>query len=83
MSGMIVVCLVLLVYGLTRQTGGFQEKVQETRTVTLPRVSTIQMMSPYKNGIALYVATPQGDFIYFADPAHGLSSTRLSIKRED
>lgn len=65
------------------KTDDFNSKALETKEITLPSVSTIQLMSPYKDGVALYVATPKGDFIYFADPVHGLAPARISIKRQD
>lgn len=83
MTALILVFITLIAYGIMSGGPSYHAAATQTKTITLPSVSTIQLMAPYKDGIALYVATPKGDFIYFADPKNGLSPARLSILRKD
>ena len=75
----------LLVYGLVTKTS---TKITAKQPVTaapselqLPNLSHVEHISAWKDGIALYVATPDGDYIYFVDPTSGVSPARIKIKR--
>lgn len=77
MTLLIALCLGALVYGLVAKTGPKAGDV----ALALPSLSRVEQMSSWKNGVALYVATPKGDFIYFVDPSTGVAPTRVSVRR--
>ncbi|MDE1153789.1 MAG: hypothetical protein PW788_14740 [Micavibrio sp.] len=53
----------------------------DTHELELPALSSVEHVSAWKDGVALYVGTPTGDYIYFVDPASGVSPLRVKIKR--
>jgi len=53
----------------------------DTRELELPALSSVEHISAWKDGVALYVGTPGGDYIYFVDPASGISPLRVKVKR--
>lgn len=77
MTLLIAVCLGLLAYGLVAKTAPQPGDI----ALSLPGLSRVEHVSAWKDGVALYVATPKGDFIYFVDPARGVTPTRVQIKR--
>jgi hypothetical protein len=50
------------------------------KDLALPAKATIRMMSPWKNGLALDVTTPEGEYIYFIDPATQ-QQTHITVTR--
>jgi hypothetical protein len=79
MTLMIFSCLGLLVYGLAvknpfKPEGG-------SVSVTLPAVGDIRMMSGYSGGLALYIVSPEGEWIYFVDPRQQGAATKVKVER--
>ena len=70
----------LLVYGIATNAS-MRPKVEPLQEITLPPVGSIQMMSAWKGGLAMYVVSPKGDEIYFVDPEQG-KQMRIPVKRE-
>jgi hypothetical protein len=67
MTLMLFAGLGLLAYGVATKMR--QDETAAMRELELPAVASVQMMSPWKNGVALYLVTPGGDFLYLVDPA--------------
>ena len=74
----IAVCLGFLAYGLAVKTHAPKGDI----ALSLPSLSHVEHISAWKDGVALYVATPKGDFIYFVDPSKGVTPNRVLIKRD-
>ena len=70
----------LLVYGLVTKTSS-KTAASVSSELQLPNLSHVEHISAWKDGVALYVATPDGDYIYFVDPSSGVSPARVKIKR--
>lgn len=79
MTLMIFSCLGLLVYGLAVKNPF--KPADGSVSVTLPAVGDIRMMTGYSGGLALYVVSPQGEWIYFVDPRQQGDATKVKIER--
>jgi hypothetical protein len=83
MSLLLLAGLGLFAYGIATKTGlRAKAPAQALTEVVLPSVSSIQTMSAWKNGIAMYVASPKGDFLYFIDPEQK-AQLRVPLRRAD
>ena len=82
MTLLIVLGLTLLAYGLATKTTAKQPVKAGESELQLPDLSHVEHISAWKDGVALYVATPDGDYIYFVDPSSGVSPARVKIKRK-
>lgn len=76
---MIFICMGLIVYGLTVKNPF--KPVGENMSVTLPHIGDIRMMSGYAGGLALYVVSPEGEWIYFVDPRQKGEAAKVKIER--
>jgi len=79
MTFLIFVCFCLMIYGVRKQTEKLQESVEAT--LALPAVSTIQSISSYDDGLALYVQSTDGDYIYLFSLSQGKGAGRIKIER--
>lgn len=80
MTLLLFVGLGLVVYGIATNAS-LRPKHEAMKEITLPAVSNIQMMSAWQGGLALYVVSPKGDYIYFVDPLQN-AQMRVDVKRE-
>lgn len=71
----------LLVYGIATNAS-MRPKTEPLKEIVLPSVGSIQMMSAWKGGLAIYVVSPDGDSIHFVDPEQG-KQLRIPVKREE
>ena len=67
----------LLAYGLAAKTGA----APRDAAITLPEKSDVKLMAGYKDSLALYVAAPGGDWIYFYDPKKGAVTGRVQVRK--
>ena len=86
MTTLIFICMGLLVYGLISK--GKTERInnylspQAAPELVLPLGAKVDKMSSWREGLALHVTTPKGEYIYFLNSSGTLVNT-LSIKRAD
>jgi hypothetical protein len=80
MTLLLFIGLGLLVYGIATNAS-LKPKHETLKEITLPSVGSIQMMSAWRGGLALYVVSPKGDAIYFVDPDDS-KQLRIDVKRE-
>lgn len=86
MTLLIFVCMGLLVYGLiskskTERINNFLSPKSAPELV-LPIGAKVEKMSPWREGLALHVSTPKGEYIYFLNSSGTVVNT-LSIRRSD
>ena len=70
----------LVVYGISTNAS-LRPKHEVMKELTLPATGNVQHMTPWQSGLALYVSTPKGDYIYFVDPLQN-AQMRVDVKRE-
>ena len=70
----------LVVYGISTNAS-LRPKHETMKELKLPAVSNIQFMSAWQGGLALYVVSPKGDYIYFVDPLQN-AQMRVDVKRD-
>jgi hypothetical protein len=82
MSLLIVAGLGLLAYGVSRQKGALVlTPPRSMAPLSLPKGSTVWQMTPYDGGLALYVTSREGEYIYFYDPHTGRPEGRAEVKK--
>ncbi|MEZ0262408.1 MAG: hypothetical protein ACAH80_15495 [Alphaproteobacteria bacterium] len=79
LTTLIFACMGLIVYGFVVKNPF--KPVGENMSVTLPAVGDIRMMSGYAGGLALYVVSPEGEWIYFVDPRQKGEAAKVKIER--
>ena len=57
-----------LIYAIATKAAP-QKLSQARRELALPAAARVQLMAPWRNGVAVYVDSPSGDYLYFVDPA--------------
>jgi hypothetical protein len=70
----------LVVYGISTNAS-LRPKHEAMKELTLPASANVQHMAPWQNGVALYVTTPKGDYLYLVDPLQN-AQLRVDVKRE-
>jgi hypothetical protein len=79
LTTLIFACMGLIVYGFVVKNPF--KPVGENMSVTLPAIGDIRMMSGYAGGLALYVVSPDGEWIYFVDPRQKGEAAKVKIER--
>jgi len=83
MTALIFIGLGLLVYGVIREGAKLGAKnaiAAPVQELALPPSAKIEKISPWKEGLALHVTAPKGEYIYLVTPG-GKIATTLVIKR--
>lgn len=81
MTTMLFVGMGVLAYGLaTGGKMGAKATPPAVRDITLPPSSKIEKISPWRDGLALHVTAPKGEYIYLVNPGGGIATT-LVVKR--
>lgn len=70
----------LVVYGISTNAS-LRPKHETMKELTLPASASVQHMTQWQNGVALYVTTPKGDYLYLVDPLQN-AQLRVDVKRE-
>jgi hypothetical protein len=80
MTTLILAAMGLLVYGFVTKLG--PSPVQGMADLILPQKSIVKQITAYKDNLAIYVSTPDGEYIYFYNPQKGAPDGRLALKKE-
>ena len=83
MTVLIFIGLGLLVYGFASKGAklGMRPPVPATvQELKLPTGAKIERISPWREGLALHIAAPKGEYIFLVNPS-GTIATKLVIKR--
>jgi len=80
MTAVLFVGMGLLVYGLATKGGRPAAKSPAVQELALPLSSKIEKILPWRDGLALHVTAPKGEYIYLVNPG-GTLATTLVIKR--
>lgn len=82
MTALIVVGLGLVIYGMTREKEAAKtDEKAFTATMNISPDASVKLMTAYKDSIALYVASPDGDNIYFIGPEKGTLKGRIVVTK--
>jgi len=80
LSSLIIICLVLLVYGMVEKGAGLAP-ARDMAALVLPKGSSVKQMTTYDNDLALYVDTPGGEYIYLYNPRKGAPEGRVAVQK--
>ena len=70
----------LVVYGISTNAS-LRPKHEAMKELALPASANVTHMTQWQNGVALYVTTPKGDYLYLVDPVQN-AQLRVDVKRE-
>ena len=79
MTTLLVAGLGLLVYGFATQSR--TSSIAPDAEFEVPQGSAIRQMTGYKDGLAFYLSTPKGEFVYLYNPTTGKPAGRIAVKQ--